>query len=210
MSNWSLLYFADNPTPGDAGAIESMSSTYNSNGQTFADLADFINSVGKNPEMVGDYAEKFASEVTPLVGDFRAFGESFEQVGSALSSWAAELPGFQQISQDCLQRAEAAEADRLKFVGLVNSQSTEVWAAKRDAATASDDEQRSADRRLSAAESTLANYQNKLSTAVDELEQARQDAQGNAQEYQTAARQYADTVDAAQAHSPQLSWWETV
>lgn len=210
MGNWSILNFPTDPTPGDAGAVETMSSTYNRNGQTFSDLSDFISAIGRNPDMVGDYAEKFASEVTPLISDFRSFGESFEQVGTALGGWAAELPGFQRISLDCLQRAEAAEADRVKFNGLVSSQRGAVRSVKWDAFRASDEDQSSADRRVSAAENVLANYQDKLTTAIDELEQARRDARSNASDYETSADRYADTVEAAQDHAPQIAWWETV
>lgn len=210
MSNWSILNFFTDPTPGDVGAVETMASTYTRHGQTFSDLADFISAIGDNPDMVGEYAEKFASEITPLISEFRLFSESFEEVGNALKGWAGELPGFQQVSLSCLQRAEAAEANRVLFDGLVSSQKGVVRSAKSEARRASDDEQSGADRRLSAAESTLANYEEKLTEAIDELEAARQEAHRNHGEYESTASRYADTVDAAQDHAPQISWWETV
>lgn len=206
-TDWSPLGLVDDPTPGDAEAVDRQAKEFDASAEWMwwrADrLDDVIEQVGE-PHWTGYAAEAFGERIRTVSRACRDASSRFMEAREAALKWALAVWGQQNAADAALDAARQALEDIERAeatLGLLNAEHTDLLAAlaqlqqtQRQYATTSPPpgttvpttgEVAAARRKAEAADDELRTARSHLQDAQERLEQAKRRARTAQEEYET-------------------------
>lgn len=232
-SDWFLVDYSSDPTPGDAFGIRSLAAKYADIATIAGDASDGVTrarSSGAASGWVGDAGDIFRDKSHRMPGELAKANDSYSMVADALRSWAESVDDTQAQADRGLQQAREAHADLASAqaaLGSAQSSWSTVHAQQlsyqkltKDYASVpppsnvtmpTDYQVRSADRSAQQAQSSISAAQGRIADADARLAAAKALVNAAKQRRDDAERTIVHKIGSAEDHAVKpSSIWEAI
>lgn len=206
ISDWLSVGYSENQVPGDSEQIAQLASTFGTNVQSFADLAQLLNRVTSTSKSDSIWVGKGADAFNETYGSFadkvQKLSDSFTVVKTELNSFADTVSSYQP-------RADAVEANTQKdnlSLNIMQAESTQRVAFARNQAVSQLDDNDSntqyqknqAASALSSANSRLEAFKAQLASVQADFDSAKEEIDRYHRCYDDEANRVAQKIQGAQ------------
>ena len=232
-SDWFLVDFGSDPTPGDAFGIRGLAAKYSAIATIAGEASDGVTrarSSGAASAWIGDAGDIFRDRSHRMPGELAKANDSYSMVADALRRWAESVDDTQAQADRGLQQAREAHAD-LASAHAVLASAQSSWSTvhaqqltyqklQKDYASVpppanvtmpTDYQLRSSDRNAQQAQASIAGAQSRIADADARLAAAKALVHAAKARRDDAERTVVHSISAAEDHAVKpSSIWEAI
>jgi len=232
-SDWFLVDFGSDPTPGDAFGVRGLAAKYEAIATIAGEASDGVTrarSSGAASAWVGDAGDVFREKSHRMPGELAKANDSYSMVAEALRSWAESVDDTQAQADRGLQQAREAHADLAgahaalgsaqSSWSTVHAQQLTYQRLQKDYASVpppanvtmpTDYQLRSTDRNAQQAQASIAAAQSRIADADARLAAAKALVHAAKERRDDAERTIVHRISAAEDHAVKpSSIWEAI